>query len=155
MQTDNTSFTLELFKMWLTLALTSLLAVLILASQKAPRYLALTSVPTVKYGGSSKVWGKRNKKRQPVIFMSHRCILKAKTRGQALHSPGQLRKPRPDQWFIHGKHTPSATSIGKQASKGANKKATSLLLWWLQKRSYPKHSSVLCHHWMFIPHPTP
>lgn len=38
----------EHFEMWLTLALTSLLAVLILASQKAPRYLALTSVPTVK-----------------------------------------------------------------------------------------------------------
>lgn len=35
-------------EMRLTLALTSLLAVLILASQKAPRYLALTSVPTVK-----------------------------------------------------------------------------------------------------------
>lgn len=38
----------EYFEMWLTLALTSLLAVLILASQKAPLYLALTSVPTVK-----------------------------------------------------------------------------------------------------------
>ena len=31
-----------------TLALTSLLAILILASQNAPRYLALTSVPTVR-----------------------------------------------------------------------------------------------------------
>lgn len=38
----------QLFKTWLTFALTSLLAVLILASQKAPLYLALTSVPTVK-----------------------------------------------------------------------------------------------------------
>lgn len=39
---------MKLFEMRLTFALTSLLAVLILASQKAPLYLALTSVPTVK-----------------------------------------------------------------------------------------------------------
>lgn len=40
---------------YLTFAFTSLLAVLILASQNAPLYLALTSVPTVRYGGSSSV----------------------------------------------------------------------------------------------------
>lgn len=49
--TDTSNFLILGFllsKLGLTLALTSLLADLILASQKAPLYLALTSVPTVK-----------------------------------------------------------------------------------------------------------
>ena len=39
----------------LTLHFTNFLATLIVASQKAPLYLALTSVPTVRNGGSSEV----------------------------------------------------------------------------------------------------
>lgn len=40
----------------LTLHLTDLTSFLTLASQNAPLYLALTSVPTDKYGGSSPVY---------------------------------------------------------------------------------------------------
>ena len=39
----------------LTLHFTNFLATLMVASQKAPLYLALTSVPTVRNGGSSEV----------------------------------------------------------------------------------------------------
>ena len=41
------------FKQSLTLHLTNFFAILIVASQKAPLYLALTSVPTLRNGGSS------------------------------------------------------------------------------------------------------
>lgn len=68
-----------------------------------------------------------------------------RTRIQASRSLGQLRKKtHPALWFIHGKHIPSALGIGKQVSEGANKKATSLLLWWLQRISYPKHIAPSC-----------
>lgn len=43
-----------------------------------------------------------------------------------------------------GKHIPSARGIGKQVSKGANKKATSLLLRWLRRKSYPEHIAPSC-----------
>lgn len=49
----------------LTLHLTSFFTTFTLASQKAPRYLALTSVPTVKNGGSSEdcAWWKTKERK--------------------------------------------------------------------------------------------
>lgn len=49
----NITYIYVMYKYVLTLHLTNFFATLIVASQKAPLYLALTSVPTLRKGGSS------------------------------------------------------------------------------------------------------